>query len=339
MFDPSEKIRDTIRDVFISSTGKDLKQEREKAKDAIWRASMYPRAMEIGDALPIDALEASLGWVDKAEIYVGIFAYRYGYIPDDPRNPNKVSITELEYRRALERKIPILIFMPKKKPEEFTGTMDELETCIEQDPEKRAKLDRLRDELLGKYVVAFYENAVDLGMRVFQSLHTDELQVYLAELAAQDEPVPELDGSQQMHHPRSGLIPEEKDGKLPLYVPHPYILTRQFFGRKAELKQLDEWAKSTDTTMIVESIGGMGKSALTWEWVGRQGEKYDGLVWWSFYESDGVMSNFIRHTLSYLTGKPIEEFNPLSRHEREIMLLEVWESGVVCWCWTESSVL
>ena len=46
-------------------------------------------------------LQKCLKDVSSSDIYVGIFAWRYGYIPNDVKdeNPNNLSITELEYRK------------------------------------------------------------------------------------------------------------------------------------------------------------------------------------------------------------------------------------------------
>src|SRR5512147_1554393 len=98
-------------DVMISSTARDLPDYRKQVMDAILRMSMHPIAMEHLPAKSEDAIDASLAMVNEAEIYLGIFAHRYGYIPDSPKNPDKVSITELEFRRAVERDIPRLIFV------------------------------------------------------------------------------------------------------------------------------------------------------------------------------------------------------------------------------------
>src|SRR5689334_1410961 len=109
---PTEPKRTHRADVMVSSTSRDLPAHRKAAIDAIWRCGMFALAMEAGTATPGDAIKFSLNMVDEAEVYVGIFGYRYGYVPDDPiRNPDKLSITELEFRRAEERKIPILLFV------------------------------------------------------------------------------------------------------------------------------------------------------------------------------------------------------------------------------------
>ena len=44
--------------------------------------------------------------VEQADVYVGIFAYRYGYVPDG----HDISITEMEYNRASDLGKPRLIF-------------------------------------------------------------------------------------------------------------------------------------------------------------------------------------------------------------------------------------
>ena len=50
------------------------------------------------DERPVDKC---LKDVAKADIYVGIFAFRYGYVPPaDHSNPKGLSITELEFRQA-----------------------------------------------------------------------------------------------------------------------------------------------------------------------------------------------------------------------------------------------
>src|ERR1041385_5666701 len=56
-----------------------------------------------------EAIPASLKMVDEADVYLLILAHRYGYVPK-AGNPNRISVTEHEYNRALERKIPCLTF-------------------------------------------------------------------------------------------------------------------------------------------------------------------------------------------------------------------------------------
>src|SRR5882672_9192753 len=95
-----------VRRAMISSTALDLPEHRKHARDACERMSMLPLVMEQMPASSADALAVSREFVDKADFYLGILAFRYGFVPDG----HDQSITELEYDRAVERKIPILLF-------------------------------------------------------------------------------------------------------------------------------------------------------------------------------------------------------------------------------------
>ena len=92
---------------MISSTALDLPDHRKEAIDACLRLGLFPKAMEHLPALDADAVEVSMKMVDEADVYIGIFAWRYGHIPQGHSN----SITEMELNRAKERKIPILVFL------------------------------------------------------------------------------------------------------------------------------------------------------------------------------------------------------------------------------------
>src|SRR5205085_5207197 len=96
--------------VGISSTARDLPDQRKEVMDACLRLSMLPKMMEHMPAIDAEAISASLALVDEADIYIGVFAHRYGYVPKE-KNPQQISITEMEYNRAVERGIPCLIFL------------------------------------------------------------------------------------------------------------------------------------------------------------------------------------------------------------------------------------
>ncbi|MBZ0283010.1 MAG: DUF4062 domain-containing protein [Anaerolineae bacterium] len=291
---------------MVSSTSKDLPEHRKAAIDSIWRRDMFPLAMEAGAATPADAIQFSLDMVEEAEVYIGIFGHRYGYIPDNPRNPDKVSITELEYRRALERGIPILIFfMHHDHPGPKAG---EAETFYEFDADKKAKLKRLKDELGTRYVASFFKSPDELNAQIYHALTELKEKGQIAYEAEAEKP----DADE--------LTPLPKPPTP--YTPHRYIQTQTFIGRKAEFELLDQWANSSDSTLIIDAIGGMGKSALAWEWFGRQ-VRFAGCFWWSFYESDSAMTNFTRHALAYLTEQPLKTFDNMPGEERERQLLTI----------------
>jgi len=96
-----------IRKVMISSTAIDLPDHRAKAFDACHRQVMQPIGMEHLGARDASAVAVSMAMVDEADIYVGIYAWRYGWVPDG----SAISITEMEFDRAVKRGIPILVFL------------------------------------------------------------------------------------------------------------------------------------------------------------------------------------------------------------------------------------
>ncbi|UCE05506.1 MAG: DUF4062 domain-containing protein [bacterium] len=83
--------------VFVSSTYEDLVEYRQAVKDAIIAKQHVPIMMETlipeGENPP---KEECLENVDEADIFIGIYAYRYGFIPKG----DKLSITEQEYNKA-----------------------------------------------------------------------------------------------------------------------------------------------------------------------------------------------------------------------------------------------
>ena len=93
--------------VMISSTALDLPEHRKHVKDACLRLDLFPKAMEELPVRDADAVHVSLEMVESADIYIGLFGRRYGHVPEG----HDISITEMEFNRAVERGIPILVFL------------------------------------------------------------------------------------------------------------------------------------------------------------------------------------------------------------------------------------
>ena len=117
---------------YISSTSLDLPEHRAAVRVACERAGFEPVFLGALPTRHTEAVGISLGMVDDAEVYIGIFAYRYGYVPDG----YDISITEMEYNRAVEQGKPQLIFFIH---EEHPVTMKDFERG-----EGAAKLESLK---------------------------------------------------------------------------------------------------------------------------------------------------------------------------------------------------
>jgi hypothetical protein len=96
---------------MISSTAIDLPEHRKQVFEACLCEGIFPDGMESLPARDADAITTSMEMVNRADIYIGIFAWRYGHIPQG----HDISITEMEFNRAVERKIDVLIFLIDKE--------------------------------------------------------------------------------------------------------------------------------------------------------------------------------------------------------------------------------
>jgi len=293
--------------VMISSTARDLPNHREEVKAACLRQGMFPTMMEYLPALDAEAISASLALVDEAAIYVGVFAYRYGYVPKE-NNPQQISITEMEYNRAVERKMPRLIFIIDKTHPLADFTIDDIETG-----ENAVKLTQFKQRVETEKVVAFFKSPADLRANVIDSLARYRVRK-----------------ETEFHYVSNIPKPPE------IYIAHPYTLlqTRDLIGRQNELNLLTDWVAKPNSDVYqarifnVVAIGGMGKSALTWKWFNdiapNEMKPMAGRLWWSFYESDATFENFIIRALAYVTGRAREDIEKNTKPgEREELLLAV----------------
>lgn len=140
--------------VFISSTWEDLQPEREAVEKALHRMRDTAFAgMEYFGSRPETPREVSLNEVDRSDVYIGIFAHRYGS-----------GITEAEYRRARQCDIPCLIYF---KDETVAGAT----AYIDREAEKIAKLEALKRELKAHQTLSSFKSPDELATKVATDLH------------------------------------------------------------------------------------------------------------------------------------------------------------------------
>ena len=112
--------------IYISSTFQDLTEERARAAAQLRKHRHEILSMEDYNASTRPPLEKCLADVAQSDIYLGLIAWRYGYVPSED-NPQNQSITEREYRHAVEKGKEIIILMveaddwPLSKTDAHTG--------------------------------------------------------------------------------------------------------------------------------------------------------------------------------------------------------------------------
>jgi hypothetical protein len=221
--------------VFISSTYVDLIEYRKKAIDVLNHYRLIPLAMEFFDSLTKDAETVCEKEVRECDLFIGIYAHRYGYIP---KGKDK-SITQQEYELAKDLGKDCLCFIVDK---EHPWKLDFVE--YEKQKELKAFLDVIRVN-----VVAFFSDPEN-----FETKLTASLGKYLNEKNKGS-------GNEKGKSAQDSCIPR---APYP-YIAHPYALPEHFTGRRAEMATLSNWFfNDNEPVMILEAIGGMGKSAMSW---------------------------------------------------------------------------
>jgi hypothetical protein len=124
------------------------------------------RAMEHYVATDERPADKCITDVKKSDLYIGLFAWRYGYVPPND-NPQKRSVTELEYRAAEDEKKPRLIFLLDPAAAWQPDRMD----SHTGEGDSGARIRDLRKELQTDSTVAFFTSPEDLASRVAAAVH------------------------------------------------------------------------------------------------------------------------------------------------------------------------
>lgn len=144
--------------VFVSSTYKDLADERAAVIQAILRMDHLPAGMEMFPSADEGQWELIEQVIDQSDYYVVVIAGRYGSIID----AEGISYTEKEYDYAVESKIPVLGFV-HKDPDSIPIANSEV------DKEARELLAKFREKVQSK-PVNFFGSPEELGGLVVTSL-------------------------------------------------------------------------------------------------------------------------------------------------------------------------
>lgn len=144
--------------IYLSSTYEDLKEYRAAVFEALRKAGYEVLAMEDYVATDRRPVEKCLADVSEADIYIGLFAFRYGYVPPPEHgNPEGLSITELEFRHAEKLRKPCLAFVVSEDAPWPPKFIDGL---------KGERINRLREYLLTEKTASFFSSPHQLASLV-----------------------------------------------------------------------------------------------------------------------------------------------------------------------------
>lgn len=138
--------------IFLSSTYSDLVDYRRKAIDVITSLKQLYEGMEFFGADERTPLDVMLDKLSYCQIYIGIIGMRYGSID---KSSNK-SYTQLEYERAMELKLPCLIYIIDEERARIAPK------DVERGPASDL-LDAFKNQLKSAHVVKQFDSIEALG--------------------------------------------------------------------------------------------------------------------------------------------------------------------------------
>ena len=150
----TDALNSSFKSVFLSSTFEDMKEYRKAIIDRIIKRRMVPICMENWGANANKVTSVITDEVKKADIYLGIFGTRYGYVDEN----TNMSMTEIEYREALASNKPILVYIAKDAKDDIT-TGDNGQKMLE-----------LLTEIEKERIVYYFNSIDQLGEQVFADL-------------------------------------------------------------------------------------------------------------------------------------------------------------------------
>jgi tetratricopeptide (TPR) repeat protein len=226
--------------IYISSTYSDLVEHRKQVYDVLRKMRYDVIAMEDYAATDERPLDKCLADVAASHLYVGIFAWRYGYIPPGQER----AITELEYRRAGEAGLERLIFL---LPEDAPWPRNQ----VEKGPGAE-KIEALRAELGAAHIVEFFHSPEELAAQVATAV-----DVWAAKRLEAD--MDRLRASQAQADERR----REMRARQRVVNVRPLDVTHTFKDRMAEMRAMCGHLADAGVRLVsLVGRGGMGKTAL-----------------------------------------------------------------------------
>lgn len=132
--------------VFISSTFRDLVDERRAVIQTLLQADCIPSGMELFPASDSEKWDLIKGVIDLCDYYVVIVGGRYGSMDTE----KQLSYTEMEFDYAVETGTPVMGFLHGDPGKLIADKMD-------LDPELRRRLDEFRSKVEKKMVKYWHE--------------------------------------------------------------------------------------------------------------------------------------------------------------------------------------
>lgn len=141
--------------VFISSTYSDLLKERRRVLDILLMADCIPAGMENFVATDDEQFSVIKKVIDLCDYYILILGKRYGSVNE----ATGISYTEMEYNYAIDKGIPVLVFV-------LDDSVEVDDDKIEKDDIKKGKLAEFKSRAMRNRLASVWKDQSDLMGKV-----------------------------------------------------------------------------------------------------------------------------------------------------------------------------
>ena len=230
--------------IFVSSTFKDLRPERESAQEALRRSELVPWGMELFVSEPSKPLDVCLEQVQLSDAVILIIGFMAGsLIPESP----ELTYTRAEFALAQRLGRPVFAFFK---------TEGGVPVNKETDADKKKALDDFKNAVTSAGITPAYFDSPD---RL-----TTELLLAVTNWNAQGRP-----GARRVFTtPKEFFAPFESD------APRLFDFKQTIRGREEQLQGLSAFlADPTEIVGVLTGRGGIGKSKLLHDWVQTVGNR------------------------------------------------------------------
>ena len=285
---PDQRLR-----VFVSSTLKELADERKAVRSSVERIGLAPVMFELG-ARPHPPRQLYRAYLEQSDIFVGLYWERYGWVAPD----EAVSGLEDEYNLAAPS-MPKLIYIK--------------ETSGVREPRLADLLDRIRNDDGASF--KYFTDAAELG-----DLLVTDLAILLAE---------QFDRQASARARGEGRSPARQSPRTSGAVPAPVTA---LFGREREVAEVQALlAEEAVRLVTIVGPGGIGKTRLAMEVAANVGGAFpDGVFFVPLgpVEQSHVVASVIAQTLGIRDegDAPLPDKIALAlRHRRRLLVLDNFE--------------
>src|SRR5215831_5179480 len=253
--------------VYVSSTVVDLAAERQAVID--WLVAAQHQVVHSYRPSSDTVRDGCLADVDSCDVYVLILGHRYGFQPPE-ENPEGLSITQLEFRRAGQSGKPRVALLRTSIPEVRLADII--------DPQQWARVLAFRDEVAGAV------RAGEFGdLRALVAELSTGVQAELGKLQAK------LAGLEKVHAGRAKeFAAAGRGGRVVRLAPRPLFLA----GREdllAELAaRLSGGAGREPRVVALHGLAGAGKTSVALAYA--HAHPAEGITWQFAAEDQAVLA-------------------------------------------------